>query len=144
MLYFTVNISLASHWQIAFTLQHSPGYFTVKKKSRHPNILYQNLTWEPHKRLVEDQNAPLIRAYLLAQRRKGRKLTIPEDIDLAGGDEGSDLEPAAPPVPQPPIVRVDHSLLLPMLIAPLGSEQPNGIHPRALDPNATSGPARSI
>ena len=87
-----------------------------------------DLTWEPHERLVEDGNAPLILAYLQGEHRRGRKLTIPDDLQAAADAEmGAEAEPeqeAAPPPPQPPIEPVDRPALIAMLIAPIGSEQP--------------------
>eukprot|EP00966_Prymnesium_polylepis_P072904 1693029-Prymnesium_polylepis.1 len=101
-----------------------------------------DLTWELHERLVEDGNAPLILAYLQEQHRRGRKLTIPDDLQAAADAEmGAEAEPEpepAPPPPQPPIEPVDRPALIALLIAPIGSEQPNGIRTRALRPDATA------
>ena len=61
----------------------------------------------------------------------------------AGLEAGTDEESTGLPPPQPPIVEPDRAVLLKMLTAAIGSEQPNGIHTRELKADATEAQRRA-
>ena len=106
----------------------------------------EDLTWQSEEGLVADGHAPLVLAYLLAEHRKGRHLTISDALRQAAEEEaGEEMEEEGamageeerPAPPQPPIVLPDMAALRQMLTAPIGSEVPNGIHSKPLKPGAS-------
>ena len=105
----------------------------------------EDLTWQPQAELIQDGNAPLVYEWYLCEQRRGRKKTMPEGLRqtaITQGWEGEDesdgpAEPPASPPPQPPLEAVSREDVLAMLIAPIGSEQPNGPRSRPLPANAS-------
>ena len=112
----------------------------------------EDLTWEGHSELAVS-NPSLVWNYVQGVRRLGRSLKInqPNDEQLeaaaraeageaGGGGAAAAAAAAAAAVraPQPPIEAVDRAVLLKLLTAPVGAEQPNGLHSKALKLGASA------